>query len=166
MNAETLDLTAVRQAFADRISAQAEVTTPGLREALAVVPRERFLRPAPWLVLGEGEGRTPPQPMTIDDPRGLYANVSVAIDPDRQLFNGAPAYLVRLIDMLGLRPGGRVLHVGAGLGYYAALMARVVGPGGAVVALEVDDTLLDDARANLADMPWVEVRREAASSIR
>jgi protein-L-isoaspartate(D-aspartate) O-methyltransferase len=88
----------------------------------------------------------------------------VAIDPDRQLFNGAPVYVMRLIDALGLRPGGRVLHVGAGLGYYAALMAHVVGPSGAVVALEVDDTLLGEARANLAPMPWVEVRREADPS--
>ena len=164
MSTEIAHIAAVRQAYADNIAAAAALTTPGLREALAAVPRERFLRAGPWLVIGEGEGKRPSGSSTIDDPRLLYANVSVAIDRDRQLFNGAPVYLTRLIDALALRPGGRVLHVGTGLGYYAALMAHVVGPSGAVVALEVDEALLDEARANLAHMPWVDVRREADRS--
>jgi len=164
MSTEIADLTAARQAYADNIAAAAALTTPGLREALAAVPRERFLRAGPWLVIGESDGKRPSGSSTIDDPRHLYANVSVAIDPGRQLFNGAPVYLTRLIDALGLRPGGRVLHVGAGLGYYSAVMAHVVGASGSVVALEVDESLLDEARANLAHMPWVEVRREADRS--
>jgi protein-L-isoaspartate(D-aspartate) O-methyltransferase len=57
------------------------------------------------------------------------------------LFNGAPALLARLIDLLALRPGSRVLHVGAGTGYYSALMAHVVGASGSVLALEVDEPL-------------------------
>jgi protein-L-isoaspartate(D-aspartate) O-methyltransferase len=134
------------------------VRTPGLRDALAVVPRERFLRPPPWLVVGQGEGRNPSLAASSSDPRAIYANVSVAIDADRQRFNGAPASVVPLIDALRLRPGGRVLHVGTGLGYYSAIIARVVGPTGTVVAVEVDETLLTDARSNLGEMPWVQVR--------
>ena len=164
MSTEIADIAAVRQAYADNVAAAAALTTPGVRDALAAIPRERFVRSGPWLVVGEGDGRGSPQQTPTDDPRLLYANVSVAIDPARQLFNGAPVYLARLIDALRLRPGARVLHVGAGLGYYSALMAHVVGPSGAVVALEVDDTLLDEARANLASMPWIEVRRDADRS--
>jgi protein-L-isoaspartate(D-aspartate) O-methyltransferase len=63
-----------------------------------------------------------------------------------------------LIDRLALREGGRVLHIGAGLGYYSAIMARVVGPSGMVVALEIDEGLAAAARGNLASMPWVNVR--------
>ena len=161
MSPEIADIAAVRRAYADHLAVSAALTTPGLREALAVVPRERFLRPAPWLVIGEGDGRTPPLPTSTDDPRQLYANVSVAIDPARQLFNGSPGHVIRLIDALTLRPGARVLHVGAGLGYYTALMAHVVGAGGAVVALEVDEALLGDARDNVASLPWIDMRRDA-----
>jgi protein-L-isoaspartate(D-aspartate) O-methyltransferase len=96
--------------------------------------------------------------VSTNEPEAVYANVSVAIDPERQLFNSAPAAVLPLIDALRLRPGGRVLHVGAGLGYYSALIARVVGPAGAVVAVEIDAMLEAEARANLSDMPWVEVR--------
>ena len=152
------ELLSIREAYADLVAATARVRTPGLRDALAVVPRERFLRPPPWLIAGQGDARTASTPASSSDPRAIYANVSVAIDPDRQLFNGAPASVVPLIDALRLRPGGRVLHVGAGLGYYSAVMARVVGATGAVVAVEVDEALLADARGNLADMPWVQVR--------
>jgi protein-L-isoaspartate(D-aspartate) O-methyltransferase len=62
------------------------------------------------------------------------------------------------IDALSLQPGARVLHIGAGLGYYSGLMAHASGPTGRVVAIEVDETLATRARQNLAAFPWVEVR--------
>jgi protein-L-isoaspartate(D-aspartate) O-methyltransferase len=62
-----------------------------------------------------------------------------------------------MIDRLALRSGSRVLHVGAGLGYYSALMAHIAGPSGAVAALEIDDTLAAAARANLSTMASVDV---------
>jgi len=143
-----------RRVYAETIAAAAGLTTPGLEEAFATVPREAFLPPGPWLVVGEGQK---PQQTSDADPRRVYENVSVAIDPARQLFNGAPAFLARLIDLLALRPGGRVLHVGAGTGYYSAIMAHVVGSSGSVAAVEVDEPLAAVARANLAALPSVHV---------
>src|SRR5206468_2368598 len=49
-------------------------------------------------------------------------------------------------------------HVGCGLGYYTAVMARVAGESGRVLALEIDRPLADAARRNLAALPWAEVR--------
>lgn len=143
-----------RRVYAEKVAATAALTTPGLKEAFATVPREAFLPPGPWLVVGEGQK---PQQTPDDDPRHVYENVSVAIDPARQLFNGAPAFLARLIDLLALHPGGRVLHVGAGTGYYSAIMAHVVGSSGSVVAVEVDEPLAAMARANLDALPSVRV---------
>lgn len=160
----TMDLELRRQFFADEIAAIANVQTPRLVESLALLPRERFLRPGPWLVRGEadfGGART-----TADsDVRHVYHNYSIAIDAGRQLFNGAPGIVAAFIDALRLAAGDRVLHVGAGLGYYSGLMAHVVGEPGRVVAVEVDADLAADARDNLAELGWVDVRLGDATAI-
>ena len=67
------------------------------------------------------------------------------------------------IDALAVTPGGRVLHVGAGLGFYTALLAHCVGSRGHVTAIEVDESLAREACGNLSDMPWVDVRHGDAS---
>jgi protein-L-isoaspartate(D-aspartate) O-methyltransferase len=154
----TLDLDARRRAFAEEIEAIAGVRTPALVEALATVPREAFLRPGPWIVRTEADFAGPPRTTPDADPRHVYHNLVVAIDPARQLFNGQPSLLAMLIDALAPAPGMRVLHIGCGLGYYTALIARCVGPSGRVVAIEVDDGLAREARANLSETPWVDVR--------
>ena len=145
-----------RRTFADAIASAAELKTPALVDALATIPREMFLPPGPWAVVGEQGADPAPRQTPGGDPRFVYENVAVAIDPARQLFNGLPSFLAKMIDRLTLRPGGRVLHVGAGLGYYSAVMAHVVGPSGSVVALEIDETLAAAARTNLSRMPWVD----------
>jgi protein-L-isoaspartate(D-aspartate) O-methyltransferase len=101
----------------------------------------------------------PPRQTADADPRHVYHNLAIALDPARQLFNGAPGLIAMAIDLLKLNPGARVLHIGSGTGYYTALMAHCVGPEGRVVAIEVDPQLAADARANLGSMPWVEVRQ-------
>ena len=75
-----------------------------------------------------------------------------------------PGTLGVWMDHLGLAPGMRVLHVGAGLGYYTAVMAECVGPDGRVVAYEVDDALARAAHRNLAGYPQVDVRHADASA--
>ena len=151
-----------RRAYAEQIAAVARVETPGLQEAFAAVPREAFLPPGPWLVVAEGQQ---PRQTPDADARHVHENVSVAIDPARQLFNGAPAFLARLIDRLALRRGSRVLHIGSGLGYYSAVMAHLAGPGGAVVATEIDETLAAAARSNLAALPGVSVENVDGTAI-
>ena len=162
-----IDLAQYRRFFAEEIEAVAKLQTPGLVEALATVPRERFLRPGPWTILADADftsGAPTRTRTTADaDPRRVYHNIVVAIDPARQLFNGQPGTLTVWIDALGLAVGARVLHVGCGLGYYTAILAQAVGSSGRVIAYEVDDTLAVEARQNLAFMPWVDVRHGDAS---
>jgi protein-L-isoaspartate(D-aspartate) O-methyltransferase len=154
-----MDLALHRQFFAEEIAAVAHLKTPGLIEALRSVPRERFLRSGPWLVRSDGDlGK--PRPTPDADARHVYHNYSIAIDIERHLFNGAPALVAAWIDVLDLVRGAHVLHVGAGLGYYSALIAHVVGPAGRVVAIEVDPLLASEARDNLASMNHVEVRND------
>jgi len=57
-----------------------------------------------------------------------------------------------------------VLHVGAGLGYYTAVMAATAGPTGRVLGIEVDNALAAAAGANVASMPWIELRHDDATA--
>ncbi|MGH3564117.1 MAG: hypothetical protein ACRDTN_20645, partial [Mycobacterium sp.] len=41
-----------------------------------------------------------------------------------------PAIMTRMLDQLDVQPGHRVLEIGTGSGYNAALLARMVGPTG------------------------------------
>jgi len=153
-----IDLATRRRVFAEEIEACCGLETRALVEALATVPREAFLQPGPWLFRGEGDVGGPPRRTPDADPRHVYHNVSVGIDPARQLFNGAPSALALAIDALELQPGSRVLHVGCGFGYYTAIIAHIVGSAGHVVAVDVDETLAKRAAQNVASLAWVNVR--------
>jgi protein-L-isoaspartate(D-aspartate) O-methyltransferase len=153
-----IDLSQRRRFFADEIAAVGAVSTPRLIDAIADVPRERFLDPGPWLVRGEADVLTGARRTPDDDPQHVYHNYSIAIDPARQLFNGTPVFLASLIDKLALAPGASVLHVGAGLGYYSAVIGHTVGASGRVVAIEIDPALAERARGNLASISCVELR--------
>lgn len=153
----TGDVSLLRRFFAEEVQAVGNIRNDSLVEALAAVPRERFLRPGPWIIRGEADFGSPPRQTPDADPRHVYHNVSVAIDASRELFNGAPSVVASCIDALGLTAGGHVLQVGCGLGYYSALLAHCVGPRGRVVAIEIDQALAGEARVNLAAFNRVEV---------
>lgn len=161
-----IDVDAYRRFYADEIEAVARLRTPALVEAFAAVPRERFLRDGPWTILADAEyaagavANVPAVTRTTPDadPRRVYHNIAVAIDPERRLFNGQPSTLAVWLDALRLGPGLRALHIGAGLGYYTAVIAHSVGPAGSVVAYEVDEGLAGEAARNLAGYPAVRVR--------
>jgi protein-L-isoaspartate(D-aspartate) O-methyltransferase len=152
------DLRAQRRFFAEEIQATANLKSAAIVEALASVPRERFLPPGPWTIRGEADFQAPPRQTPSDDPRHVYHNLAIAIDPVRTLFNGAPGLIAMAIDTLDIGPGDRVLHLGTGMGYYTAVIGHCVGSTGRVLGLEVDADLAASARSNLTSMPWVEVR--------
>ena len=146
-----------RAAYAEKIRGLAGIRTESLVRSLASVPREDFLGPGPWKLLrptdfGRGYVDTPDA-----DPRHLYDNVLVAIDPARRLNNGEPAALLRWLDSLELRAGDRFVHVGCGVGYYTAVAAEAVRPGGHVTGVEIDPGLAERARRNTAKLDDVEI---------
>jgi protein-L-isoaspartate(D-aspartate) O-methyltransferase len=55
-----------------------------------------------------------------------------------------------MLELLRPRPGNRVLEIGTGTGYNAALIAHLVGPLGRVVTVDIDGELAQQARVNLA----------------
>lgn len=63
-----------------------------------------------------------------------------------------PSLVALLLEGLDLRPGRRLLEVGSGSGYVAALAARLVGPEGRVLACELVPELLDRSRTACAGL--------------
>ena len=153
-----------RQRYAEELRFTAKVGCRAVVEAFATVPRERFLGPGPWRVLS-------PMAMaeywtTEDaDPRHLYHDVLIAIDEERRLNNGQPSLWARMYDQLELSRGEHVVHIGAGTGYYSAILAETVGRAGRVTAIEVDPTLAARATENLATA-WPQATVVAADGFR
>ena len=155
MAASDTDIAAVRAAFADSLRSGARVSDPRVIAAFARVPREDFLGRGPWLTLPDAAGyRSTPDA----DVRHVYADVAIALDAARMLNNGSPGFLARVIEALELKEGERVAHIGCGTGYYAAILAEVVGPRGRVLAVELAPDLVERARKSLARWKQVEVR--------
>ena len=61
-----------------------------------------------------------------------------------------PAIMAIMLEQLALQADQRVLEIGAGTGYNAALIAQIVGPGGHVVTIDIDEDLVAQARQHLA----------------
>lgn len=71
-----------------------------------------------------------------------------------QVHPGAAETLVSaVVDGLAARPGERALDLYAGVGLFTAALAREVGPGGTVLAVEADEVAVGDATRNLGDLP-------------
>ena len=148
------DLLVKRRAYAAEITRRAGVSDPRIEAAFAAVPREDFAGPPPWRIGSGGVfGLT-----SADDPASLYDDVLVAIDANRGINNGQPSLHAQAIDALGLKLGETVTQIGAGAGYYTAILATLVGPEGRVVAYEIEPDLAQRAAANLASYPQVQVR--------
>jgi protein-L-isoaspartate(D-aspartate) O-methyltransferase len=149
------DVASIRGWYAQDLGLRAPVRrNQAIIEAFAAVPRERFLGPGPWRLLSD---MRPDDPFTSpdNDPRWVYHDVLVTIDGSRGLNNGMPSFWARNLDQLLLRRGERVLQVGAGTGYYSAVLAEIVGPEGHVTAVEHDGELAAKAHAHVA--PWAQV---------
>jgi protein-L-isoaspartate(D-aspartate) O-methyltransferase len=106
-------------------------------EVLALTPREEFLpqdqrgRAAYDGPLPLGHGQTSSQPSTVEA-------------------------MLRLLDV---RPGHKILDVGSGSGWTTALLARLTGPTGRVIGMELEPDLVDLGTEHLdrAGVPWASI---------
>jgi protein-L-isoaspartate(D-aspartate) O-methyltransferase len=148
------ELAVIRRAYAKQILAEFEVADPRVEAAFAAVRREQFLGPGPWPILRWMRGYVT-TPST--DPVYLYTNHVIGILPERNLNNGEPSLHAHLIASASLQTGEHVVHIGAGVGYYTAILAELVGHSGSVTAIELDPGLATRAKANFSQYPNVRV---------
>ena len=155
-----MNTSAVRQWYAEEILYSAGIESESIFKAFASVPREHFLGKGPWRIKSLG---SPYRTTSSDDARHLYHNVLVAIDEKRGLNNGLPSWLAGVMHAANLESGDHVVHIGAGVGYYSAILAEIVGASGSVTAIEVDPQLANIAAKNLREWPWVSVKHANGS---
>jgi hypothetical protein len=140
------ELAVLRRAYARQVLFQGRASNAALENAFATVEREKYLGPGPWPIARWPRGYS----LTPDaDPAWLYADILVGILPERSLNNGQPSAHATWISAVDPKPGEHLVHIGAGVGYYTAIMAMMVGEGGKVTAIEFDDDLARRAAANL-----------------
>ena len=119
--------------------------------AFAAVPRH-VLVPRFWL--------DAPEPAEADGVDGLDVLYSldraVAVNrvPDAAGSTtstaSAPGLLAAQADRLDVHPGMAVLEIGTGPGYFAAILAELVGPAGRVVSIDIDADIAAGAAERLA----------------
>ena len=161
MDRET-ELGVVRRAYAKQVMGAACVEEARVEASFAAVRREDFLGRGPWPIFRwlSFYATTP-----NDDPVYLYTDDLVGIIPERQLNNGQPSLHAVLIANALPREGDHVVHIGAGVGYYTAILAMLAGPSGRVTAIEFDPELARRAEANFAAWPQVRIIRGDGAAI-
>src|SRR6266545_6031103 len=122
------------QALVDELKNQGLIQSPRLEAAFRTVLRHLFL---PGISLEE-----------------VYSDRAISAKQNEggQWISSSsqPAIMAIMLEQLGLEPGHKVLEIGTGPGYNAALMAHMVGESGQVVSVEIDQDLAEAAREHLA----------------
>lgn len=148
------ELKIVRAVFAKQILAVAGVSEDrALERAFSSVRRESFLGNGPWVIGGAPNNRMLPS----NDPVYAYQDVTIQLMPERGVNNGSPSLHARMLHTLSVAPGQTVIHLGAGSGYYSAILSELVGPSGKVLAVELDASLSSQAKRALKSFSNVEV---------
>lgn len=123
---------ALRAQLVEALTGKGSIRSDAVRDAFATVPRHAFLPDRPveetyanqYVVTHRRDG----------------ADISSASQPD---------VVAMMLEQLAVRPGMRVLEIGAGTGYNAALLDELVGPKGAVVTVDIEPGVTAAARTHL-----------------
>jgi predicted methyltransferase len=100
-------------------------------------------------LLGAGAGQQPPAtpnpPAGADKTRSAESMAAQFENDARPVYR----YRVAIASLLQLKPGMTAAEIGAGSGFLSRIMAGLVGPGGRVIATELDPKMVDymNARA-------------------
>jgi protein-L-isoaspartate(D-aspartate) O-methyltransferase len=136
------DAVALNQALVDELKKKDLIKTARVEAAFREVPRHLFLPGVPLEEVYSDRAISAKQ-----DPEGKWISSS-----------SQPAIMAIMLEQLGLQPGQKVLEIGTGPGYNAALMAHIVGENGQVVSVEIDEDLAQSAREHLAEAGYEQVQ--------
>jgi protein-L-isoaspartate(D-aspartate) O-methyltransferase len=129
----------LRARLVEELRAGGSIRTIGVASAFAEVHRELFI---PEIAAQQGLAAVYRDHayVTKKDAHGMPLSSS-----------SQPGMMASMLELLEPAPGQRVLEIGAGTGYNAALLSRLVGPSGDVVTVDVDPEIAERARRGLRD---------------
>lgn len=146
-----------REFFSRLVTAHVRGDDGRLQAAFRSTPREKFLGAGPWRAFTAAGYLDIPE----DDVGLVYQDIPIALAHERGINNGQPSLHALCLAALAPRPGEHALHIGAGAGYYTAILAHLVGAdlsgSGQVDAYEIEPDLAARAAENLAALPGVRV---------
>lgn len=123
----------LRARMVDHIRDAGHARSDVVEQALRDVPRHEFVPAAP-----------------LED---AYADIAVitktASDGAALSCASVPTVVAMMLDQLDIQPGHRVLEIGAGTGYNAALLTHLTGTGGQVATVDIDPDVTAHARQAL-----------------
>jgi protein-L-isoaspartate(D-aspartate) O-methyltransferase len=136
------------------------IVSDRVRHAFLNVERHRFLE---GFYRREQDGTRVWQPLDLlaPDPNILeyiYADNSLVISLSPWSSSTQPWLMARMLELLELKEGMRVLEVGAGTGYNAALLAEIVGADGQVTTIEIHPEIAARTRRLLDAAGYSQVR--------
>lgn len=132
------DFSERREQMVQRFLRAGYIKSDSMAEAVRRVPREEFMDPA-----------------YVDY---AYVDQPFPIPGDGKQTISAPYMYPIFYEPLSLVEGNRVLEIGAGSGYGAALARELVGSAGLVVSIEINETTFGFARENLDRTGYDDVR--------
>ncbi|MFC4010527.1 methyltransferase domain-containing protein, partial [Nonomuraea purpurea] len=124
---------AFRDAMVDKLRDWGGVRTAPVEAAMRAVPRHVFV---PEASLEQAYGHD--SVITHRDENGRAISSA-----------SGPGVVAAMLEQLDVQPGDRVLEIGAGTGYNAALVAELSGPGGHVTAVDIGADIVAGARRGL-----------------
>lgn len=127
--------TALRHDLVDRLVAAGTIRSAPVEAAMRTVPRERFVPDVDVSIV------------YADRPQLVKEEAGMTLSTISQ-----PTMIAVMLELAQLSPGDRVLEIGAGTGYNAALLGSIVGPEGSVVSIDVEEDLVRAAADALADV--------------
>ncbi len=152
------------EGLADQLVASGVLHDPAWRAALCAVPRHALV-PRYYQQGGPDAGWSEVAGADVEQRdhwlTALYSNTAVftALAPSSDHVGqqvgvsstSQPSLMIRMLEALDVHDGMRVLEIGTGTGYNAALLAHRLGDGN-VYSVDVDSNLVDLARQRLASI--------------
>lgn len=132
----------LREALVEALISTGGIRTPAVAAAMRAVPRHRF-------VPGAGLAEAYADEVVVAKIGSDGAVVSTA---------SQPGMVATMLEQLRVRPGDRILEIGAGTGYNAALLAHLTGSSGQVTTIDIDPDMARRARRALVETGYDQVR--------
>lgn len=124
-----------REDMVESLRRRGYLENPDIEEAFSSVPREKFV------------------PTRVKE--SAYSDRPLSIGQNQTI--SAPSMIAIMLEVLELEEGQKVLEIGTGSGYNAALLAELVGNSGKVYSVERLEALAETGRRNLEEAGYEEV---------